>query len=104
MITLNGKKFAANKEEFASSLFESGGTCRGYYKAQVASIALFDPQMVKIGIINKCGVLARYDAETKFYSYGMPEGIGEYKSFMQQVEEPEEIFKSLLPDKFTVNW
>ena len=32
MITLNGKKFAANDEQFTESLFDQTGTCVGFYK------------------------------------------------------------------------
>jgi len=44
MLTINGMKFAKNDNEFINSLFESGGTCDGYYKRMVRGIRLFDMQ------------------------------------------------------------
>jgi hypothetical protein len=32
MLNINGKKYAKNEKEFTESLFNSGGTCEGYYK------------------------------------------------------------------------
>ena len=57
MITLNGKKFAKNDKEFTASLFDSNGTCVGYYKRYARQIKLYNMQRVLIGVVNKYGVL-----------------------------------------------
>jgi hypothetical protein len=44
MITFNGINFAKNDNEFTSSLFVKGATCRGYYKATKRGIQLLDMQ------------------------------------------------------------
>lgn len=42
MLTINGKKYAKNEKEFINSLFESGGTCYGYYKQVKSGVKLLD--------------------------------------------------------------
>ena len=42
MITFNGNKFAKTESEFTNSLFESGGTCLGYYRKVKGGIKLLD--------------------------------------------------------------
>ena len=42
MITFNGNKFAKTKSEFTNSLFESDGTCFGYYRKVNGGIKLLD--------------------------------------------------------------
>ena len=44
MITINGIKFAKNGKEFVNSLFESDGTCCGYYKRMERGVGLYDMQ------------------------------------------------------------
>ena len=81
MITLNGKKFARNDDEFTSSLFKRGGTCVGFYKVNKRSITLLDMHKNKIGVINREGVLGtatKLDDGNWWYSYGTPSIIGEY--------------------------
>lgn len=58
MITLNNVHFAANDKEFVNSLFNSGGTASGYYRAYKNVINLLDHNKIKIGVISKHGVLA----------------------------------------------
>jgi len=102
MITLNGRKFAANDKEFISSLFETGGTCVGYYKRNKCSVVLSDHNHKRIGIINKYGVLAcatelseiTKDAKDKgkyWYSYADIDIIGKYESYMNYIHEMESI-------------
>lgn len=38
MITFNGLKFAKTEDEFINSLFESDGTCFGYYRKVICII------------------------------------------------------------------
>ena len=89
MITLNGKQFAKNDNEFTNSLFKRGGTCVGFYKANKRSITLYDIQRNKIGVINREGVLAsatKQDDGNYWYSYANPSIIGEY-DYKQQMGE-----------------
>lgn len=44
MLVLNNKKFAINKSEFVSSLFDASGTCSGFYKDAQGGIKLYDHQ------------------------------------------------------------
>lgn len=57
MLILNGKKFAANVDEFTETLFQPDGTAVGFYKARKRHIDLFNMQWVHIGTINCHGVL-----------------------------------------------
>lgn len=96
MITLNGKKFAKNDEEFTNSLFERGGTCVGFYRVNKRSISLLDTNKNKIGVINRHGVLGsarKLDIGKYWYSYATIDIIGEYSSYMQEREEVSEIMK-----------
>lgn len=89
MLILNGKKFAKNEDEFTSSLFETGGTCVGYYKANKKSITLKNMQKEKIGVINQYGCLLHASKQEKGYWYSfmdIPE-IGEYKNIVDQYDE-----------------
>lgn len=90
MIELNGSKFAANKEEFISSLFKSGGTCSGFYKPMKNRIRLFNPQMIEVGSITCYAVLAKCDIlkdSKKWYSYGEIKEVGKCEDFAQQNRE-----------------
>lgn len=44
MLILAGKKYAKNDAEFVDSLFESGGTCQGYYKRLKNGVQILDHQ------------------------------------------------------------
>ena len=93
MIILNGKKFAETEEEMENSLFESGGTCVGYAKRLQRQVKLFNHQKALIGVINGHGVLcsaSKIDGKN-WYSFCTIKEIGEYKSYMQSVEEPEKL-------------
>jgi hypothetical protein len=94
MITLNGKKFAANEAEFTSSLFDKNGTCVGYYKRMKNNVKLFDMQMNLIGVINKHGCLCcatLLETGKYWYSFATIKLIGEYESYRQSTEEPARI-------------
>ena len=73
MVTLNGKKFALNEQEFTNSLFESGGTCVGYYR------------------VNR----TRLDNDKWWYSFATIKQVGEYESYAHQVNEPKELINNL---------
>ena len=47
------RKFASSEDEFINSLFQTGGTCVGYYKEQKDKIYLFDIKRRKVGIVIK---------------------------------------------------
>ena len=97
MIKLNGKEFALNDREFTDSLFTSGGTCAGFYRVNKQSITIMDMQRNKIGVINRHGVLccATKTDRGYWYSFATIPQIGEYESYMQQVNEPTEALKSV---------
>lgn len=98
MITLNNKKFAKNDEEFIDSL-TSINTCVGYYKRFKNCIVLYNMQKNKIGVINKNGVLCKatkLETGHYWYNYGTIDIIGEYDSYMKQVEEVSEVINNLL--------
>lgn len=44
MLTINGKKYAKNNKAFVGSLFDSGGTCAGFFKTLKGGIILMDMQ------------------------------------------------------------
>jgi hypothetical protein len=98
MITLNGKKFAANDAEFTESLFDKTGTCVGYYKRMKNSVKLFDMQKNLIGVINKHGCLCcatMMECGRYWYSFATIKLIGEYESYRQSVEEPMNILRTV---------
>jgi hypothetical protein len=51
MLVFNGKKYAKNDAEFVDSLFQSGGTCNGYYKRVKHGVKLYDMQRVLTAFI-----------------------------------------------------
>jgi hypothetical protein len=94
MITLNGKKFAKNDDEFTSSLFDKSGTCVGFYKRMRNSVKLFDMQKNLIGVINKHGCLCcatMMESGQYWYSFATIKLVGEYDSYSQSVAEPKNI-------------
>ena len=95
MITLNGVKFAQNDDEFINSLFENGGTCDGYYRVNKKSITLMDKDKNKIGVICNMvlGKATKLDNGKWWYSYGKPELIGEYDSYVQEQDELNTVYK-----------
>lgn len=44
MITIAGRKYAANANEMTDSLFQPGGTCSGYHKTRKGGILLLNLQ------------------------------------------------------------
>lgn len=104
MLTLNGKKFAANDREFTESLFSAGGTCVGYYKAHKGEVQLFDMQRNRIGVINREAVLAsctKLENGRYWYTYHNPAIIGEYVSYAQEREECKAALSFCHPAKIT---
>lgn len=90
MITLNHKQFAENEREFLASLFTKGGTCVGYAKRNKRSVTLMNTQKEKIGVINCHGVLCcatKLASGEYWYSHADIPEIGQYDSYMQQVNE-----------------
>lgn len=59
MFTINGRKFARTEKEFTASLFDSTGTCTGYYKVLKGRIILSDGQKTpRVAIVNTDRVFA----------------------------------------------
>lgn len=99
MIILNNKKFAENENEFIDSLFEKGGSCVGYAKKNKSSITIQDHNKNKIGVINKHGCLlnaSKLKCGKWWYNFATIKLIGDYKSYMQSVEEPTALIRSLI--------
>lgn len=73
MITLYGKKYAANDAEFTSTLFDTGGTANGYYKVRKNGIYLFDMQGNERAFIRKDGLgpvsVTRNHNGKRFYGF-----------------------------------
>lgn len=44
MLEINGKKYAKNDSEFIDSLFQTGGTCYGFYRKVRGGVKLMDHQ------------------------------------------------------------
>jgi hypothetical protein len=98
MITLNGNKFAANDAEFTNSLFDTDGTCVGFYRAYKNTISLLDMQKVKVGVITKHGVLAlasKLDNGQWWYSYGDIPLVGAYDKFSDKSNDVSLALKQL---------
>lgn len=96
MILLNNRKFAATEKEFINSLFESGGTCSGFYKPMKNRIRLFNPQKVEIGSVTCYGILAKCSIlkdGKKWYSYGTVEEVGEFKSIIEESKQINSLLK-----------
>jgi hypothetical protein len=99
MINLNGKHFAKNNNEMINSLFTVGATCTGFYKVNKKTITLKNLQGVKIGVINQHGILCKarkLDNNKYWYSLATIEQVGNYKSFIESINEPKKILESLI--------
>ena len=102
MITLNNKKLARNDEEFIDSLFKAGGTCVGYYRPNKVSITILDHNKVKVGVINKHGVLCKATKQSTgkyWYSFGDIDIIGKGASYSAMQDD---IQAALLKDVYKV--
>ena len=47
-----GRKFANSEDEFINSLFQTGGTCVGYYKKAGNKLYLFDIKRRRVEVID----------------------------------------------------
>ena len=102
MITLNGKKFAANNREFTESLFHPGGTCVGYYKVLKRAVVLMDMQRKRIGAVNWDGVLCSAVKQPDgryWYCYRTPDLIGEYPRYITEREECDAIVREYIKER-----
>jgi len=99
MLLLNGNKFALNDKEFNDTLFQVGGTAVGYYRPLKSQIKLFNIQKKLIGTITENRVLAKAtfqeDTQKYWYSYGTIKEVGEYDSYIKQVDDIEAALKLL---------
>ena len=95
MIVLNGKKFAKNAKEFTDSLFQSGGTCVGYYKrTKGGNVRLYDQQHNLVGCVTTNKVLAcatKLDNGKVWYSHADIDLVGRHESYQKRVEEIEKV-------------
>ena len=90
MITLNGKLFAANENEFIDSLFNPEGSCVGYYKRNKTSVTLYNMQKEKIAVINKDAVLCKaqkLDNGKWWYSFATVAEVGDYACYSTKKEQ-----------------
>tara|TARA_R110000868_G_scaffold81375_1_gene230324 strand:- start:957 stop:1256 length:300 start_codon:yes stop_codon:yes gene_type:complete len=98
MITLNGNKFAANDTEFTNSLFDTDGTCVGFYKAYKNVINLLDMHKVKVGVITKHKVLAlatKLDNGKWWYSHGDILLVGAYDKYSERYNDVKQALTKL---------
>lgn len=98
MIILNGKKFARTEKEFINSLFETDGTCVGFYRPNKSSITLMNHRKEKVGVINKHKVLCcatLLDNGKYFYSYADIDLLGSY-DFVICKEEVSKVYNELI--------
>jgi hypothetical protein len=102
MLTLNGKKFAKDENEMQNSLFNTGGTCVGYYRVNKKSITIMDHQKKKVGVI--CNTVlgsARKVEGIWHYFYMTPDIVGKYPSYIAERKELEGITRKYsLPAKY----
>ena len=90
MITLNGKLFAANENEFVDSIFNPNGSCVGYYKRNKTSVTLYNMQKEKIAVINKHAVLCnaqKLDSGKWWYSLADVAEVGSFACYNTKREE-----------------
>ncbi|AGG57885.1 hypothetical protein VPBG_00113 [Vibrio phage helene 12B3] len=115
MITINSKKFAANKKEFTESLF-SKQPCNGFYKVLKNGIRLMDHQKEVFAFIFDNGFSDRgvvsCRKQDNGYRYlfsimtmdekklGFNDGIG----YKQNVDLAEKILNELFPNKYTTHF
>jgi len=96
VIELNGKKFAANENEFTASLFEGSGTCVGFYRVNKRTISLLNPQKEKVGVITCHRVLAKATKRDEggfWHSYGDIKEVGKYESYLQETQEIQSVLQ-----------
>lgn len=88
MVTINGKSFAENDNEMTDSVFQKGGTCVGFIKRNKRSITIMDHQKIKVGVINREGVIgsATLINGNWWYSYADVKLLGEFESYSAQVD------------------
>lgn len=83
MITIAGKKYAKNNAELVDSLFQTGGTCAGFYRKQGNGVLLMDLQEVPFAFIAHRGMSCWFvtahrteDGRTR-YMFGLAEYTAE---------------------------
>lgn len=90
-ITLNGRRYGRGRASVVASLFTPGGTLDGHYTVTRGggAITLHDCAGVRVGGISRHGVLHRSSLLNGrwWHSYGQPDGIPEYASYSQRVDE-----------------
>jgi len=89
VIILNGSKFSENGNEFDPE------TCSGFARRLKRQIKLFDKENNLIGVINRHGVLCcatRQENGRYWYSYADIKEVGNWKSYMDQVETIESLY------------
>ena len=84
MITINKKKYAESEKEFVNSLFSKDGTCFGYAKRYKRSIVLWDHNKIKVGGINKYGVIYKTN-RYGLNNYDMSINISEQQDLVNEL-------------------
>ena len=104
MIIFNGNKFAKNDKELTDSLFDSNGTCIGFYKKTKRGIQLMNMQKELMAFIVDNGYGERFVVSARriknkiHYMYSTSSIEDKYLGldkigYRQQIEECEKIFK-----------
>ncbi len=85
MITLNKKKFAADKNEFNNN---PKGTFAGFYRVFKCRINLLDINKLKIGVIanNVCATASLHEGVWNYF-YMTPTLIGNWPSYTDECNE-----------------
>lgn len=83
MITLNGAIFGSGPKSLTNDM-------TGFYRRFPRSLVLFNREGLRIGVINRHGVLCRAKMMSDgkwWYSYGDVDGIGRWERYSEQVEQ-----------------
>lgn len=92
MLVFNGKKFARNDAEYASTLSDEDGAAVGFYRPLKKQIKLYNLQREMIGVVTQYGVLAhakKLECGRYWYSHMTIPEIGENPSYMAHREDVE---------------
>ena len=102
-VSLYGKTYARNTRGVVASLFASGGTANGTFRATKAGVYLSDLQGDERAFVRKDGLgpvtVTRTESGKRYYMFSTcrPESIwlGEPESYMARVEGARELARSI---------
>ena len=103
MITLYGKKYARNDNEFVGTLFERDGTANGFYKVTKAGIYFSDMQGNERAFIRRDGLgpvtVTKTDKGARFYMFAASsideKWLGVPDSYIAHIEGAKELARSV---------